>query len=864
MSAQGGPPVSVQPLLAPLRFAARDNFSRLDRVQDLTGTLTRGIDRLLQQLGQSPEAAHVRAWTALVLPPDAPRTERVRQLTELLRRLEAWPDPALGNMHTEAAILAPSHSKPAPASRAPVAPSDPAPQAAPLKPRAVKPATRPPARAQVPIALSSPLSAMRGVGPKVAELLATRGLHTVLDLVHFLPRRYQGRSGFLSLGELVADGVASVEGQIATVSDRFVRGRRSLEVTLVDPTGKLHLVWFRVPGRGFVEQFRRGHRLKAAGTVKRFRAALQMVHPEVTHLADSGADEFSHVPEGPSAEQEQDVLPLYLEVEGLAPRALRRIMAAALEALPELHDPLPEALREARKLCGLGEAIAALHAPPPEADLADLQAARTPWHQRLIYDELFYLQLGLLWRRLTQKTQAQGLPFNLAQPLPEVAHALLPFVPTAAQARVLSEIDSDLRRPEPMHRLLQGDVGSGKTAVAFTAALAAHRAGLQTAIMAPTELLAEQHAQTAQKILGPHLRVALLTSGVPTKDRREILAALAGGQVHVIIGTHALIQAAVTFAALGLAIIDEQHRFGVLQRARLTEMGRESTGRAPHMLVMTATPIPRTLALTVYGDLDVSVIDELPPGRQPITTELYRDGERAQVYQAVRTAIAAGQQAYVVFPLVEDSDKEGMGEIRAATSSAEELAAGPLAGLRLGLLHGRLSSEEKEAVMRAFARHDMDVLVATTVIEVGIDVPNASVMVIEHAERFGLSQLHQLRGRVGRGSAKSFCYLLAKARPSDDAWRRRDIMVQSQDGFRIAEEDLSIRGPGDFVGTRQSGLPVLTLAELGRDSALLMAAREDARAVLAADPALQQPHHQGLKRALGAMWADRLRLLEVG
>jgi ATP-dependent DNA helicase RecG len=445
-----------------------------------------------------------------------------------------------------------------------------------------------------------------------------------------------------------------------------------------------------------------------------------------------------------------------------------------------------------------------------------------------------------------------------------LAGGILPFTPTRAQLRVLGEIDHDLRLVQPMQRLLQGDVGSGKTAVALTAAAALARAGLQTALMVPTELLAEQHARTAAKLLTPlGISSALLTGSTPAARRRSLLADLRSGALSLLIGTHAVIQDTVVFAALALGIVDEQHRFGVLQRAQLQKLGRDSLGTTPHMLVMTATPIPRTLALTVYGDLDTSVIDELPPGRTQIITKLYADRLRDTAYSRLVEAVAQGRQAYVVYPLVESSDKEGMSELRDATGAAQELAAGALQGLRLGLLHGRLHSEEKDAVMRAFAAHELDVLVATTVIEVGIDVPNATVMVIENAERFGLSQLHQLRGRVGRGSDQSHCFLLVQ-RPSEDAWRRLMVMEQSSDGFRIAEEDLAIRGPGDFVGTRQAGLPELSLAELGRDQKILLQARADATALLAHDPNLMLPVHAPLSRRLAHSASAKLQLVRVG
>ena len=742
---------------------------------------------------------------------------------------------------------------------------------------------------EVVLGLDQPLQYVRGIGPRSAQALEGRGLRTVRDVLHFFPRRYQGQHNQQAIAELQPDTVVSIEGQISRVADKFVRGRHSLEVVLTDATGSLHLVWFRVPGRAFASQFRRGGRIKAAGTVKRFRQTLQLVHPEVRHLdslASEGPDEgfalggptgsgardgggaaFSggaHAPAGHDPLGAQDaIVPLYLEVEGLHAGQLRRIVDAVLPSLVHLRDPLPLELRRARNLVALPEALRALHRPDPATPLHDLEAQATPAQQRLIYDECFYLQLGLLLRRNAQ-AQEEGVAVRLSTSLAALAQALLPFSLTHAQARALDDVAHDLARARPMQRLVQGDVGSGKTAVALVAAAAVARAGLQAALMAPTELLAEQHARTAHALLAPHgINVVLHTGQQAAGERRTRLAHIASGEAQLVIGTHALIQSDVQFARLGLAIVDEQHRFGVMQRARLAQMGQAGHGKIPHLLVMTATPIPRTLALTAYGDLDLSLIDALPPGRTPVATKLYADGQRAEVYAKVRDQVAEGRQAYVVFPLVEASDKEGMAELRAAVEQVQELQEGVLKGLRLGLLHGRLTREEKDAVMRAFVRRDVDVLVATTVVEVGIDVPNATVMVVEHAERFGLSQLHQLRGRVGRGAAQSSCLLLARFRPSETAWRRLGIMEQTNDGFRVAEEDLAIRGPGDFLGTRQSGVPILSMTNLARDGALLAQARQDAERMLERDPELTAPAHRAVRDELTGLWQGRLQLARL-
>ncbi|MBC7794534.1 MAG: ATP-dependent DNA helicase RecG, partial [Clostridia bacterium] len=687
---------------------------------------------------------------------------------------------------------------------------------------------------------------------EIAKRLSEKGLTTVEELLRFLPRRYEDRSLRQTIRELVPGEGATVQGVVLAKSLKTFPGRRSLEIAIGDDTGVLRLAWFRVPGQSMSDRFEKGVRVQVSGIVKAFRGQMQMVHPET-----------KVVTEMPVEVEPAGLIPIYSEIEGIRPTQLRRLIAEVMPLADGLPELLPHRLRVQHKLPAMAESVKALHVPPPNALLDNLLDMATPWHRRLIYEELLLLQLVVL-RRKAQAASQPGLALQFAAPFGTVAAELFPFTLTNAQARALREIEADMRLAVPMHRLLQGDVGSGKTAVAMTAAAATARAGKQTAIMVPTELLAEQHACTALATLPRGgVRVELLTGSVTAAERRRILGQLASGDVQVVVGTHAIIQHDVKFKALGLGIVDEQHRFGVLQRARLLEQGRESAGATPHVLAMTATPIPRTLALTVYGDLDVSIVNELPPGRTPVKTMLFRDRQRSQVYRRVRYAVENGRQAYVVFPLVEESDKEGMAEIRAATSEAEALAAGELQGLRIAVLHGRMDASEKDHVMRAFVRKSFDVLVATTVIEVGIDVPNASVIVIEHAERFGLSQLHQLRGRVGRGEHASECLLVTVGSSSDESWLRLTTMEKTSDGFQIAEADLEIRGPGDFVGTRQSGLPLLLLANLARDTELLEKARDDASSIITNDPDFAHAEHRVLKQALAARW-ERLELAQIG
>jgi ATP-dependent DNA helicase RecG len=572
------------------------------------------------------------------------------------------------------------------------------------------------------------------------------------------------------------------------------------------------------------------------------------------------------------------IVPIY-ESAGqgkLTPRWFRRIIRGALENLPaDQPDPIPAAVRAHLNLVGPREALWKVHWPDAGESFADLQSARTAAHIRLIFDELFFIELGLELRRREQKAQT-GIAFEVNERAREAIKKILPFHPTAAQKRVLKEIATDMQTPYPMRRLLQGDVGSGKTIVAFEAAIIAIENGYQVALMAPTEILAQQHYFSARQILEKAgYRIVLLTGSLEQDRKRDVRRHIAQGNAHLVIGTHALIQDRVEFENLGLVIVDEQHRFGVMQRLKLMKKSDAapvlvgaaapsgpSADSEPDVLVMTATPIPRTLALTLYGDLDVSVLDELPPGRTPIVTRSVADERAGEVWDFVRKQIAAGHQAYVVYPVIEENEER---ELKAAEQMHRELRARIFPNLHVGLLHGRLDAERKELIMREFQRGEIEILVATTVIEVGVDVPNATVMVIEHADRFGLAQLHQLRGRIGRGAAKSYCVLMHGGKVSEEGQRRLDAMVRTNDGFQIAELDLELRGPGDFFGTKQAGIPSFRVANLIRDRELLEAAKREAVFVVAGPNA--ELSKEEIARALKAMrgrWSLSYGLAEVG
>jgi ATP-dependent DNA helicase RecG len=641
---------------------------------------------------------------------------------------------------------------------------------------------------------------------------------------------------------------ASVAGEIVAAGLRRARRMTLYEIRVEDGTGRLKALWFNQPYLG--ESLVRGRRVVLFGTVERDAYAsrqLMMASPEAELLEPE--DEGVHTGR---------LVPVYEKLGPLSGKALRRVLARIAEDLAEaLPDPLPDDVRSRLGVVPRSEAMKRVHHPAEGADEGLLNRARDPGHVRLILEEFFLFQLGLAARQSALRASRKGISFDITEKTREAVKKILPFPLTGAQKRVLREIADDMRAPHPMNRLVQGDVGSGKTMVGLLAMVVAVESGYQAAFMAPTEILAEQHFLTFRRLLArtPY-RLELFTSARKGKERAKALEALQSGETQIAVGTHALIQAGVAYNRLGLAVVDEQHRFGVLQREDLRKKGEGAD-----VVVMTATPIPRTLALTAYGDLDVSMVDEKPPGRMPVRTLHRAAGERRSVLELVRREIAASRQAFVVYPLIEESEK--LEDVKAAAQMAGEWSAA-MPGVKVGLLHGRLKGPEKEAVMAAFAAGETAVLVATTVIEVGVDVPNATIMVIEHAERFGLAQLHQLRGRVGRGGHGGTCVLVTHGRLSAVAQERVDILVRSEDGFAIAEKDLEIRGPGEFFGTRQSGMPAFRAAQLVRDRDLLEQARREAFAWLREQPSGPLPPGP-LKAFLEqGGWERRFGLSRVG
>ncbi len=661
--------------------------------------------------------------------------------------------------------------------------------------------------------LQAPVQYVKGVGPLRAEALAQAGVRTAEDLLLHLPMRYEDRRSFARVADLRPGMRVSVSGEIAVAGLRRARRMTIYELRFDDGSGRLKVVFFNQPY--LRETLPRGKKVVLFGLVERDAMASRLLVMRSPQYEIVEGDELGGIHTG-------RLVPVYERLGPLTVKPLRRILAHLAEQVPaDLPDPLPDDLRERLVVIGRGEALRRVHRPGDGDRLELLNAFRSPAHVRLILEELLLFQIGLARRRVGVRAERKRAAFEVRDAARQAVKRILPFPLTGAQKRVLREIADDLRSPHPMNRLVQGDVGSGKTLVALLAMVVVLENGYQAAFMAPTEILAEQHFLTFRRLLRHcSYRVDLLTSAVKGRDRAEMLARIASGEAQIVIGTHALIQEGVEFRRLGLAVADEQHRFGVLQREDLRKKGYDAD-----VLVMTATPIPRTLALTAYGDLDVSIVDEKPPGRTPIRTLLRPASERREVLDLVKRAVAEGRQAYVVYPLVEESEK--LEDVRAATEASAEWAAA-LPAVRVGLLHGRMKSAEKEQTMGAFSGGEIQVLVSTTVIEVGVDVPNATVMVIEHAERFGLAQLHQLRGRVGRGAASSSCVLLAYGRLSEVARSRLDVMVSTEDGFAIAERDLEIRGPGDFFGTRQWGMPTFRAAHLIRDRDLLERARTEA------------------------------------
>jgi len=704
-----------------------------------------------------------------------------------------------------------------------------------------------------PDVLALPVSSLAGVGRIRSAALREVGVRNVGDLLRSIPRRYLDRSAMPLIRDLaVARDRRTTDAKVevtiigTVLRIRAVPGRKRRTImTLSDGTGTLDCVWFG-EGDWLFHTFSVGDQVAASGTLERFRG-WQMTHPEIEQI-----DRASEAAAGADQDGQPDdlmhmgrIVPIYpqqapLAAVGLHSRGMRRLIRRTLDRFGgRIGDPVPEAIRRRRGLPALADAFRQAHFP-------DSFELATEARNRLVFDEFLGLELALARRKLSRARHEVGIAFPDVGPRFERLLARLPFELTEGQKQVLREIRRDMRRPAPMSRLLQGDVGSGKTLVAVFCAVMAADNGWQTAIMAPTEVLAEQHALTIGRLLFEvSVDCVLITGSTPQAARRRALAEVAAGDVPVIIGTHVLLSGDVEFARLGLVIIDEQHRFGVVQRESLRRKAGKDE-RVPDLLVMTATPIPRSLAQTLYGDLDVSVLAEKPPGRQPIRTVLCTTARAVDAaWTAVRAAAARGEQAYVIFPLIEQNEAI---DVRAATEGFEELRAGLLAGCRLRLLHGRMSAGNRDSVMQEFKADRVDVLVSTTVIEVGVDVPNATVMVVEGAERFGLAQLHQLRGRIGRGTEPSTCYLIPRGKLSDEARRRLDAVASSDDGFELAEVDLDIRGPGEFFGTKQSGLPEFRLAHVVRDAAILAAAREEAFALVERDFDLAEPEHVPLRR----------------
>jgi ATP-dependent DNA helicase RecG len=728
--------------------------------------------------------------------------------------------------------------------------------------------------------LSTEVKFVKGVGPRVAEWLAQKNISTVEDLLYYLPFRYEDRLNPRGIAELKPGEMATVIAEVRNAAMFRTKKMPIFEIVAGQGRATLKCIWFH--GEYLRDRFKPGQLVALYGKVEEGwkGRGLQIAQPQFEVLdggGELGAEEASPTSPADSLEVGR-IVPIYETAAGgkLTSRWFRRVVHAALGNLArEIPDGLPLSLCRRLQLLDRRKAFQEVHFPEVGEVFLDLAECRTAAHRRLIFEELFFLEVGLELKRRRMR-QRTGFAFSLTENVREAIKKVLPFHPTLAQKRVLKEIAEDMQQPSPMRRLLQGDVGSGKTIVALQAAVIAMENGCQVAFMAPTEILATQHYLSARRILEPAGYRALLLTGSLEEDRkRSARRHIAQGGAQLVIGTHALIQEKVEFHNLGLVIVDEQHRFGVMQRFKLMKKGEAE----PDTLVMTATPIPRTLALTLYGDLDTSVLDELPPGRTPITTREISDQRAPEVWEFVRKQVKAGRQAYVVYPVIEGAPAEqtefdlggdagaktGKTALKAAMLMHEELRKKVFPDLRVGLLHGRLDPEDKERAMRSFQLGEIDVLVSTTVIEVGVDVPNATVMVVEHAERFGLAQLHQLRGRIGRGAAKSYCVLMTGGKVSPEGERRLKEMVRTQDGFEIAELDLQLRGPGEFFGSRQAGMPGLRVANLVRDRKLLELAKLEAnRIVEQKDPEVTAEDRARIMQHLRQHWQRRYGLVEVG
>jgi ATP-dependent DNA helicase RecG len=690
--------------------------------------------------------------------------------------------------------------------------------------------------------LDFPIQYIKGVGPNRARLLTRLNITTAKDALYYLPYRYEDRSNIKKICDLQYGNAETVSGKVISADVIKLPGRnlKIFELVLNDGSGVLKGKWFNQP---FMKKtFTVGDQVLLCGTVKKnpYRGiGFEMDNPEYEIMSD-GEDAFIHL---------NRIVPVYRVTRGLSVRQMRSILFQVINTcISDVCEFLPDDILRKHGLPGLPDSLSQIHFPAEHTRIELLNKGVTDFHKRLSFDELFMLQMGILImkkRRVIEK----GIAFRPDDSLRKRLLAMLPFKLTGAQERVSADILRDMESPHPMNRLIQGDVGCGKTIVALMAMTSAAECGYQSALMAPTELLAEQHYITIyRRIQNLGLKICLLTGSKKERPLDEI----ASGDIDMVVGTHALIQEGVQFKKLGLAVIDEQHRFGVMQRALLRKKGLY-----PDVLVMTATPIPRTLALTVYGDLDYSVIDELPPNRRPVTTLLFSSKQKDSLYKLIREEVTKGRQVYVVYPIIEESEKTDLRSATLGKSAFEKI----FPEFTIGLIHGRMKPQEREEIMTAFKKGMLNILVSTTVIEVGVDVPNATLMIIIHAERFGLSQLHQLRGRIGRGSHQSYCILVAYGPYGEEAARRMRIMVKSSDGFRIAEEDLAIRGPGEFLGTRQSGMPDLRIANIVRDALLLNEARKEAFAIIERDPEIKQ--YPLFRESLETFWKGKMELFKT-
>jgi ATP-dependent DNA helicase RecG len=859
-------------LLPPLRFASKDEFARLERLKGFETMATRALDdaRLL-------DGAFVDGVRALVAGFDsASAGDRRRRAEELLALLgpfmstQTQPPQAATTRPPVGSAASRQASKGGPTPRSDTSPTIestfPETRTAPVAATAISPTTETRAREVRALRqpeqdakraldwLAMPISALPGIGPKRAALFLTRDIPNVGALLMLLPRTYEDRRQVRAMDQVKTGMNTIVRGRVVTADRVGAKRGARFHVVLDDGTGRLTLVFFRYRDAEMKKRFTEGALVTAVGEVQRFQGTAQIIHPLVV--------------DGDAADSLFGIWPVYPEMRGLHPAEIGRAVRSALQLLNKNppRDLLSDDLRERADVPSLHRALVEIHAPPDDIDehgLALLTARKTPWHLRLAFEEIFVFELALAMRKdKGVREPALAIP---ALPVDALARELLPFTLTNAQVRTTGEVLRDMAEPHPMGRLLQGDVGAGKTAVAALAALATVRAGQQACILAPTEILAEQHASTFARLFSPlGIRVELFTGGQRGKARGLKIARLQNREIMIAIGTHALLTDDVRFAKLGLAVIDEQHRFGVGQRMAIRAKGAridDETTAKPHLLVMTATPIPRSLALTLYGDLSVSVLDELPPGRSPIDTHVLREAQLERVMQDVAAALARDERVYIVYPLIEESEKL---DLKDATNGFEDVSA-RFGADKTALIHGRMSTEERERAMQRFSRGEVSILVSTTVIEVGVDVPSATLMIVRHAERFGLSQLHQLRGRVGRSDKKSRCLLVVgEDGAGKDAIKRLSIMEESTDGFRIAEEDLAIRGPGDFLGTRQSGLPAFAFADLTAHAALIARAKTIAEEVIADDPLLASEGHRELRTLVFERFSERLSFTESG